>query len=120
MDITENNLPVFASRFYTNTNCADYEEYLKDLRYYKLARKLAKKIGKGRTSSVRLLCNHVTCFTNNFEIEAAKKILLFGASTTEQEVLKTVLNYLGFLEKDELPEVKFSLEAAKALKEMDV
>ena len=119
MELTDSNLPVYASKFYTNLNCVDLEEYLEDLNRYKLIQRLSKKIGLGKSESIRLLCNHVVCFTNNFEVEAAKRILMFGAEDIEREVIKTVLNYLGFLEIDEMKEIQFNLITAKALKEMD-
>ena len=119
MELTESNLPVYASKFYANTNCADLEEYLDDLNRYKLVQKLAKKIGLKKSDNIRLLCNHIVCFTNNFEIQGAKKVLMFGAERVEQEVIKTVLNYFGFLEVGEMRDIAFNLNAAKALKEMD-
>ena len=119
MELTESNLPVYASKFYTNSCCTDLDEYLDDLNRYKLAQKLAKKIGLGKSENIRLLCNHVVCFTNNFEIQSAKRILMFNASSVEREVLKTVLNYFGFLEVGEMGDIHFNLNAAKALKEMD-
>lgn len=119
MELTEENLKVFALKFYSNTNCADLEEYLSDLNRYKLSQKLARKIGLGKSENIRLLCNHVMCFTNNFDIEFAKRVLMFGANQIEKEVLKTVLNYLGFLNIEEMKDIRFSIITAKALKEMD-
>lgn len=119
MELSKQNLPVYASRFYTNENCESVEEFEDDLKSYRLAQKLASRISNGKSDNIRLLCNHVMCFTNNFELQAAKKILMFEAREEEKKVLKTVLNYFGFLAVGEMPEIAFSLEAAKALKEMD-
>ena len=120
MELTRENLPVYASRFYTNSKCVGLEEYMEDLLKYRLVQKLSKKIGLGKSENIRLLCNHVVCFTNNFEIEAAKKILMFEAETVEKEVIKTILNYLGFLDRNEMSHISFNLYAARALKDMDV
>lgn len=119
MDLTKQNLPVYASRFYTNENCESVEEFEDDLNKYKLSIKLARKILSGKSDNIRLLCNHVMCFTNNFELQAAKKILMLEATKEEKMVLKTVLNYFGFLTTEEMLEIPFSTIAAKALQEMD-
>ena len=119
MELSRENLPVYASRFYTNSLCVGLDEYMEDLSRYRLVQKLSKKIGLGRSENIRLLCNHVVCFTNNFQVDAAKKILMFEAEPVEKEVIKTILNYLGFLEVDEMKNIAFNLNAAKALKEMD-
>ena len=119
MELTESNLPVYASRFYTNTTCSSMEEYLEDFSRLRMAHKLVRKIGAGKSENIRLLCNHVVCFVNNFEVEASKRLLMFGIEEHEKEIVKTILNYLGFLGVDEMKEIKFHLQTAKALKEMD-
>ena len=58
-------------------------------------------------------------FTNNFELKAAKNILMFGLNEKEQSVMKTVLNYFGFLVRNEMPSIKYDLYIATYLKEMD-
>lgn len=119
MILTNDNLSLFAAKNYLNEFCLSIEEFNEDLAVYKLAQKMAKKIPKGRKTNIRLLCNHVQLFTNNFEIQAAKHILFHNLSDEEKTVMKTILNYFGFLAPNEMPEVKFHLVTAKLLKEMD-
>lgn len=119
MELNNDNLLLFASKAYINENCLSYEEFLKDFDQHKLIKRLVKKIVNKKSINVRLLCNHVLCFTNNFELEKSKKILFLETSYEEKMVLKTVLNYFGFLKVNEFDEIKFCLSTAKALKEMD-
>ena len=52
-------------------------------------------------------------------MKAAKNILMYGLNEKEKAVMKTVLNYFGFLVFNEMPTIKFDLYTAKYLKEMD-
>ena len=49
----------------------------------------------------------------------SKKILMYGITEKEKMVMKTVLNYFGFLVPNEMPDIRFDLYTAKILKEMD-
>lgn len=119
MDLNDKNLEVYAAKYYRSESCLSKEEFLEDLARHKLAKKLVKKFSAKRSENIRLLCNHILCFTNSFELPAAKRILMYGISDKDKEVMKTVLNYFGFLIPNEMPDIKFDLYTAKSLKEMD-
>lgn len=119
MQLNEYNIKIFAAKHYTNEACLDNEEFEEDFTRSVLARKMCRKIIRGASVNIRLLCNHVLCFTNNFEIDAAKELLFFQSTAEEKEVFKTILNYFGFIAVGEKPEIKFHLPTAKLLKEMD-
>ncbi|MCG7944978.1 MAG: hypothetical protein N0C84_01380 [Candidatus Thiodiazotropha taylori] len=95
------------------------EEFEEDLNTHKYVKKLAKRMSKGNSSNIRLLTNHVICFTNNFEIQFAKKVLLMDTTPKESAVIKSVLLYLGFLDKYEYETNELDLETLKLLKDMD-
>ena len=119
MELNESNLEIYAAKHYRSESCLSREEFLEDYNRHKLAKKLTKKFEAERSENIRLLCNHILCFTNSFELSAAKNILMFGITEKEKSVMKTVLNYFGFLIPNEMPLVKFDLYTAKVLKEMD-
>lgn len=119
MDLNDSNLEIYAAKYYRSDSCLSKEEFTEDLYRHKLAKKLTKKFAAKKSENIRLLCNHVLCFTNSFELLAAKNILMYGVSEKEKEVMKTVLNYFGFLIPNEMPNIKFDLYTAKILKEMD-
>lgn len=119
MELNSDTLEYFAAKNYKNPFCHSKAEFLEDLNRFKLAKKLAKKINTDKTKNIRLLVNHVICFTNNFELQAAKKILFFFAVDKEKEVFKTVLTYLSLVDKNEYTDVNHCLLTAKLLKEMD-
>jgi len=119
MELNSSTLEYFAAKNYKNPFCHSKEEFIDDLNRFKLAKKLAKKINTDKTRNIRLLVNHVICFTNNFELQAAKKILFYFATDIEKEVFKTVLTYLSLMDTQEYNEISHCLTTAKLLKDMD-
>lgn len=119
MKITSENLEVLAAKAYTNTSCLSTEEFLEDLAMHKLIKKLARKISKGNSKNLRLLTNHIIYFTNNFEINFSKQLLLEGVDNKEAKVIRAVLLYLGFLSKYEYTAVLLDYDTITLLKEMD-
>lgn len=117
MELNRDNLEVYAAQRYTNSFCMSKSEFIEDLNKSALARKMARKFARRKTDNIRLFCNHVLCFTNNFEPRAAKHILLLDLTEHETAVMCTVLNYLGFTTKEEVQHI--DMFTAQALKEMD-
>jgi len=117
MELNKNNLQIFAAKYYNNRLCLTKEEFYEDLGRRKLVKKMTKKFAERKSKNIRLFCNHVISFTNNFEIEAAKKILMQGLSEEEVAVLGTVFTYLGYTTANEIR--KYDIYTARYLKEMD-
>ena len=119
MKLTRENFTIVAAQNYTNTSCVSEDEFYEDLNAHKYVKKLAKRITKGNSKNLRLLTNHIICFTNNFEMSFAKEALLLDSSPKEAAVIRSVLLYLGFLAKHEYTASLLDLEAITLLKEMD-
>ena len=119
MQITSENVEVLAAKAYTNTSCLSTEEFLEDLSMHKIIKKLARKISKGNSKNLRLLTNHIICFTNNFEINFSKEVLLMETDEKEKKVIRAVLLYLGILKKSEYTAALLDFDTIKLLKEMD-
>jgi len=119
MVLRKDNLKIFSAKNYLNEKCLSEEEFLEDYAKFGLVKKLVKKLANDKKVNIRLLCNHMLLVTNTFDMQAVKSILHFGATDAEISVTKTVMNYFGFIGYLELPNVKFDLNTAKLLKEMD-
>jgi|TARA_R110000744_G_scaffold27075_6_gene66278 hypothetical protein len=119
MDLNVNTLELFAAKNYKNVYCHSKEEFIEDLSRFKLAKKLAKKVNTDKTKNIRLLVNHIICFTNNFELQAAKRILIYFGTDEEKKVFKTILTYLSLLDTKEYSGISYCLLTAKLLKDMD-
>lgn len=107
-----------AFKAYTNQNVTSEEEFEEDYQKIFLAKKLAARINSEKTDSIRLLCNHIICITNVFDVSFVKEVFLH-ISDDEIQTIKTVLTYLNFLDRNEWPQTTHCLYAAKLLKEMD-
>ena len=116
MELNKDNVEVFAAKYYLNESCLTVDEFREDLKVHRSAKKFARRFAQEKTDNIRLFCNQVLMFTNNFETNAAKQMLLFGLEDKERAVMLTVLNYLGFTQKYE---VKIDIYTAMALKDMD-
>ena len=119
MELTPNNTEVFAAKYYINELCVDREEFEEDFRRFVSVKKMVSRLKKGKPSNIRLLCNHILCLTNVFELHAVKTILLFSADEEDKRIFKTLFNYFGFIAQGEMNDVRFSLMTAKLLKEKD-
>ena len=118
MKITSDNIEVIAAKFYNNDSCLSKDEFLEDLSRHKIIKKLAKKISLGNSKNLRLLTNHIICFTNNFDVVFAKQLLLQDSNEIQQKVIRAVLLYLGYLDRYEYTSSLLDYDTVKLLKEM--
>jgi len=118
MLLTRDNIQIYAARYYKNELCLRTDDFEEDYKKITLCKKHAKKIYQDKTSSIRLLCNHVICVANVFEIFAVKDMFRLICQE-ELPVIKTVLTYLNLLRSDEWTDVDYCIKTAKLLKEMD-
>jgi hypothetical protein len=119
MKLTRDNLEVIAAKCYLNTSCLSTEEFNEDLNRHKIIKKLARKISRKNSKNLRLLTNHIICFTNNFELRFAKELLFMESDETEKRVIRSVLLFLGFLGNNEYTIDMLDADTIKMLKEMD-
>ena len=59
MIITEENLEIFAAKYYTNPNCTDKEEFLEDFSRIKYIKRLFRRYKKTGELKERLILNHL-------------------------------------------------------------
>ena len=119
MNVTGDNLIVVAAKAYTNASCASTEEFLNDLSMHLLIKKLAGKIARGSSNNIRLLVNHIICFTNNFQIPFVKHILLADVDKQQYGVILAVLLYLGYIQRHEYSSTDLNFDILVLLKQMD-
>lgn len=117
MDLTKDNFDVYAAKHYTNERCLTIEEFKEDLKIHKNIKRYVKRVSSGKQTNIRAFINQIVLFTNNFEIEAARKLLTFGLNEEEIKVLNTIFLYLGFTKQGE--PLKVDDKTALALKELD-
>ena len=120
MQLDRKNYEMYAFEAYTNKSCFSRKEFLEDLKKAQYAKKLSKKLCDGKEINIRLLVNHVILFTNVFELERAKELIMYNISDEEKEMFKTILIFLGFMTNTEMPDVNWHLKVAQMLKDQNI
>jgi len=77
MIFTEENLEIFAAKYYTNPNCTDKEEFLEDFSRIKYIKRLFRRYRKTGDLKERLILNHLVILFNVFENTGCQKLLFF-------------------------------------------
>ena len=95
MQLTDDNIILFAAKNYTNTNCHDIQEFYTDLFIPSHLKKLFTRYSSSGTLKENLIINHIICFYNVFTPIGATKILFYKIDKKYHSYLKTFLVFLG-------------------------
>lgn len=96
-DLNEENITLFAAKYYDNPQCEGVNEFYDDLNRIKYLMRLFGKYHRDKDLKERLIINHLVILYNVFEAEALTRILKYRLSEY-QVYLKTFLFYLGYWE----------------------
>ena len=116
MQLDKKTYERYAFQGYSNKSCFSRKEFMDDLKKAQYAKKLVKKLANGQEINIRLLLNHIILFTNVFEIDIAKELLMFNCSETEKSIMKSVLLFLGFTRKDEYGGIPYHAKTVELLR----
>lgn len=95
-NLTENNIMLYAAKAYDKRNCimSEFNEDMKRLNYLKRLFRRYRKHGEMRE---RLILNHIVVLYNLFGPEVTSRILFFGTSPEDYNILKTYLLFLNLM-----------------------
>ena len=93
-ELNEQNIQLYAAKYYDNPNCEGVEEFYEDLNRIKYLMRLFGKYERDKELKERLIINHIVILYNVFEAKALTRILRYRLSNYEG-YLKTFLFYLG-------------------------
>lgn len=116
--ITKDNWLLFAQHSYDNPTLQREQEFYDDLKRFKYLKRLFKKYAITRKIKVRLAVNHIIVLQNVFGVEAAVTLLLYKVDKEYWPILRTILDYLGYLYPHELHFVSVDYNVEKLLKEL--
>ena len=116
--ITRDNWLLFAQHSYDNPTLAKEQEFYDDIKRFKYLKRLFRKYEITGKIKVRLAVNHIIVLQNVFGVEAAVTLLLFKVDKQYWYILKTILDYLGYLYPHELTFVKTDYKIKKLLEEL--
>ena len=117
-EITKDNWLLFAQHYYDNPTLEREKEFYDDIKRFKYLKRLFRRYKITGEIKVRLVVNHIIVLQNVFGVETACILLLFKVDNQYWSLLKTFLDYLGYLYPHELNDVKVNEEVKKLLEEL--
>lgn len=96
--LCDENFLIYAMKAYDSPNCimSEFEEDLKRIKYIKRLIKRYKTTGELKE---RLILNHLIILSNVFGTKASVRMLFFKVDKEDYRILKTFLEYLGYMPK---------------------
>jgi len=96
-NLTDDNILLYAIKFYDNPSCHGVQEFNEDLDRIKYLKRLFKRYLSKGVLKERLILNHIIILYNIFGVEAATRILFFRLEPELWTVLKTFLIFLNVM-----------------------
>ena len=117
-EITKDNWLLYAQQNYDNPTLEKEVEFFDDIKRFKYLKRLFRKYDITGDIKIRLVLNHLIVLQNVFGAEVAITLLLFKIDERYWSILKTCLDYLGYLYPHELNEFKKDSQVEEMLKEL--
>ena len=117
-EITKDNWLLFAQQNYDNPTLEKEEEFYDDIKRFKYLKRLFRKYEITGDIKIRLILNHLVVLQNVFGVEASVSLLLFKVDERYWPILKTCLDYLGYLYPHELTEFAKDSNIEEMLKKL--
>jgi hypothetical protein len=100
-ELTEDNLEIFAAKYYYNPLGIDKEEFEEDLKKFKYVKRLLNRYLEGGELSIRLILNHLIIIFNVFGYDGGLAILELKLDKKHMSVLKPFLIFLHAIKADD-------------------
>ena len=118
MQLTKDNLLVYAAKNYYNPKCIDSDEFLEDLKRFKYIKRLLNRYRDTGLLSERLILNHLVVIFNVFDIEAGLNILELKLELEYWPVIKPFLIFLKTIKNDEYTNIDMDKNVVEKLREI--
>ena len=101
MQLTKDNIVLYAAKNYHNPKCIDSEDFFADLKRFKYIKRLLNRYLETDDLAYRLLLNHFIVVFNMFGIEAACNILELKLDARHWPIVKPFLIFLNYIKNDQ-------------------
>jgi len=118
IDLTEENLFIYAAKNYYNPKYIDAEEFTEDLNRFKYIKRLCNRYLETGNLSERLILNHLIVVFNVFGIEAALNILELKLLDKHWPLIKPFLIFLKYIRNDQYTNIAMDQTVVDALREI--
>lgn len=96
-DLTEDNVIIYAMKYYDNPQCIGEKDFYDDLKILKYIKRLFNRYQTTGSIKERLVLNHMIMFTNLFPPPVAVRIMFLKIGNKYWSTLKTFLLYLDMM-----------------------
>ena len=118
IELTEDNLYLYAAKHYYNPKFIDAEEFEEDLKRFKYIKRLCNKYLETDKLSERLLLNHLIITFNVFGIEPTLSILNLKLNESHWPIIKPFLIYLNYIRNDQYTNITMDKKVIEALRKI--
>tara|TARA_Y100000389_G_scaffold149239_1_gene148530 strand:- start:2193 stop:2549 length:357 start_codon:yes stop_codon:yes gene_type:complete len=118
MQLTKDNIVLYAAKNYHNPKCIDSEDFFADLKRFKYIKRLLIRYRNTSEISERLILNHLIVIFNVFGYEAGLNMLELRIEREHWVVLKPFLIFLKAIKNDAYTNIPMDKNVVMKLREI--
>jgi|TARA_B100001094_G_C18181228_1_gene801032 hypothetical protein len=118
MQLTKDNIVLYAAKNYHNPKCIDSEDFFADLKRFKYIKRLLIRYRNTSEISERLILNHLIVIFNVFGYEAGLNMLELRIEKEHWVVLKPFLIFLKAIKNDMYTNIPMDKSVVMKLREI--
>lgn len=118
IELTEENLFLYAAKHYYKPQFSDIEEFHEDLKRFKYIKRLVNRYLENGDLAERLILNHMIVVFNSFGIEAGLKILELKLDDRHWPVIKPFLIFLKYIRIDQYARIAMDQKVVESLRKI--
>ena len=116
LQLTKDNLTLYAAQHYVNPLCIDSEEFFEDLKKFKYVKRLLNRYRDTGVLSERLILNHPIVIFNVFGYQAGLDILELKVELEHWGTLKPFLIFLKAINNTEYTNIEMDKVVVESLR----
>jgi|TARA_R110000803_G_scaffold72306_1_gene135948 hypothetical protein len=116
LQLTKDNLTLYAAQHYVNPLCIDSEEFFEDLKKFKYVKRLLNRYRDTGVLSERLILNHLIVIFNVFGYQAGLDILELKVELEHWGTLKPFLIFLKAINNTEYTNIEMDKVVVESLR----
>lgn len=116
IELTEDNLPLYAAKHYYNPLGADHDEFIEDLKRFKYVKRLVNRYIETGYLADRLILNHLIVLHNVFGVKPTVEMLKIRLDNPQWPIIKPFIIYLRMIDNTEIIDVTMDETVVQALR----
>ena len=116
IQLTEDNIPLYAAKHYYNPLGADHDEFIEDLKRFKYIKLLVNRYTESGYLADRLILNHLIVIHNVFGVRPGVEMLKMKLTDSQMCIIKPFLLFLNYIENLELTNISMDETVVQRLR----